>query len=90
MAIDAEPPRIAFPCAYPIKVMGVNEPQLRDDVLDVFGRFAEIDPNEPITARESAAGRFVSLTVTITATGIEQIAMLHDRLREVPGVKLVL
>ena len=86
----SEPPRIVFPCAYPIKVMGENSMRLREDVLAVFTALAEQDPEVGVTERESAGGRFVSLTVTIIATGEPQLTMLHERLLAVPGVKLVL
>ncbi len=86
----SEPPRIEFPCSYPIKVMGANTAQLRDDVAAVFAQLAELDADVPITERESGAGRFVSVTFTIIATGPEQLTMLHQRLLAVPGVKLVL
>jgi hypothetical protein len=86
----SEPPRIEFPCSYPIKVMGENTPSLRDDVLAVFAQLTELDLDVPVTERASGAGRFVSVTVTIIATGAEQLSLLHDRLRAVPGVKLVL
>lgn len=86
----SEPPRIEFPCSYPIKVMGVNSQALRDDVLAVFAAMTDLDADVGITERESGAGRFVSITVTIIATGVEQLTVLHERLRGVPGVKLVL
>ena len=85
-----EPPRIIFPCSYPIKVMGENLPTMQQDVLAVFAEFAELDPDVAMTTRESAAGRFVGLTVTIIATGEPQLTVLNDRLRAVPGVRLVL
>ena len=85
-----EPPRIVFPCSYPIKVMGENLEAMQRDVLAVFAECAELDPEVSITTRESAGGRFIGLTVTIIATGEPQLALLNDRLRAVPGVRLVL
>ena len=85
-----EPPRIAFPCSYPIKVMGENRQGMQTDVLAVFAEYAEIDPDVAMTTRESAGGRFIALTVTIVATGEPQLALLNERLRAVPGVRLVL
>ena len=85
-----EPPRIVFPCSYPIKVMGENLAAMQQDVLAVFSECAELDPEIAMTTRESAGGRFIGLTITIIATGEPQLALLNERLRAVPGVRLVL
>ena len=75
-----EPPKIEFPCDYPIKVLGRNVDAFRPTVLEIVERHAPGFDREAIVARDSREGRFVSLTITIVATGPEQLDMLHKDL----------
>jgi putative lipoic acid-binding regulatory protein len=43
-----------------------------------------------ITINESSKGRFQSLTVWITATGIEQLTAIHEDLRISKKIKMVM
>ncbi|MFK7828166.1 MAG: YbeD family protein [Congregibacter sp.] len=86
----AEPPKIEFPCDYPIKVLGRHGPDYRGTVLDVFTKHAPGFDIELITERVSRKGSFVSLTVTITATGPEQLEALHQDLIATGVVQMVL
>ena len=85
----SDAPRLVFPCAYPIKVLGDNSEAFSAAVLAVFTRLL---PGETFTSRlrTSSGARFVAVTVTITATGPDQLAALHEALRQLPGLRLVL
>ena len=85
-----EPPKIEFPCAYPIKVLGRQEADFRATVLAVFERHAPGFDTQAITERNSRKGSFVSLTVTITATGRAQLDALHKDLIATGVVQMVL
>lgn len=87
---DQDPPGIAFPCAYPIKVLGRNVEAFRPSVIDVFERHAPGFDRQSITRRDSRRGNFVSLTVTIVATGREQLDALHRDLMQTGLVQMVL
>lgn len=82
-------PRIEFPCAYPIKVIG----EVRDsvgEIITIVRRHApEVTPDE-ISTRESRKGNFQSIRVTIVATGEPQLKALHEDLMTLPGVRMVL
>ena len=82
-------PRLEFPCAYPIKVLGDNSAGFTPAVLAAFGRLLGEAAFES-SVRPSSGGRFVAVTVTITATGPEQLAALHEELKLIDGVRLVL
>ncbi|CAA0094559.1 Uncharacterised protein [Zhongshania aliphaticivorans] len=89
---DAESgePRLEFPCAYPIKVIGVGNQNLRQCVIDIMRVHAgDIDETQ-ITERESSEGRFVSVTVVITATGKPQLDTIFTELKATGLVKMVL
>ena len=85
----SEVPRLEFPCAYPVKVLGDNSAGFIAAVLAVFSRhFAE----QPLQSslRPSSGGRFISVTVTVNATGADQLAELHEALKLIEGLRLVL
>lgn len=85
-----EPPRIEFPCDYPIKVLGRNSDEFRPGVLAVFDEHAPGFKRETVKERGSRKGTFVSMTVTITATGPEQLDALHRGLLATGLVQMVI
>ncbi len=82
-------PRIEFPCAYPIKVIGEIRDSVAEIVTVVRRHAPEVTPDE-ITTRESSKGNFQSIRVTIVATGESQLKALHEDLMTLPGVRMVL
>lgn len=85
-----EPPRIVFPCAYPIKVLGRSADDFQTVVLEVFSRHAGEIQEESISLRFSNGGRFCALTVVIEATGPQQLEQLHADLMATGRVQMVL
>ena len=83
-------PKIEFPCAYPIKVMGRSSPDFREFVVEVMSRHARLVVDEVIQVRESRNGKFVSVTVTITATGVPQLEAIHEEFKQSGRVQMVL
>lgn len=89
--MSQQPPKIEFPCEnYPIKVLGESGPELHQYVIDIMQRHAPGFDQTRITINESSKGRFQSLTVWITATGIEQLSAIHDDLRLNRLIKMVM
>ncbi|MEX0738505.1 MAG: DUF493 domain-containing protein [Pseudohongiella sp.] len=87
---DQKAPKIAFPCRYPVKVMGDAGDDFEQQVLAVFQRHAPGTMATDLVARPSAKGNFLALTITIEATGIGQLEALFADLKTLPAVKLVL
>ena len=83
-------PRIEFPCDYPIKVMGRTSEAFESVILDVFERHAPGFDQQTVVAKVSSKGTFTSLTVTITATGPEQLETLHQDLLATGHVTMVI
>jgi putative lipoic acid-binding regulatory protein len=87
---SAPPPRVIFPCDYPIKVMVRVEDGVRSRVDAIVERHAgPLDPGA-VTERPSAQGNFLGITYLIHATGQDQIAQLFADLKQCPQVMLVL
>lgn len=87
---EKEPPKIEFPCEYPIKVMGKAKPELHDLVLTVMQRHAPGFDETLIAVKDSSKGTFKSITVTIEATGVEQLKAIFDDLKDHELVHMVL
>ena len=85
-----EPSLIAYPCAFPIKVMGAQVEGFVEAVVHVAQRF---DPGfDPATVqtRPSRAGNWLGVTITVTATSRAQLDELYRPLSTPPMVKVVL
>jgi putative lipoic acid-binding regulatory protein len=87
---DEKPPRIEYPCAYPIKVMGLQEADFVDCIVEVVQRHDPQFATETITTRESRNGKYLSVKVTITATGPDHIQALFTELKATGRVVMVL
>lgn len=88
--VAKEAPKIEFPCAYPIKVMGQHDAGFADCIFEVIHRHASGFDKDAIIFRESSGGRYLSLTITITATGKDQLTALFEDLKATGRVALVL
>jgi uncharacterized protein len=85
-----QPPRLTFPCDYPIKVMVRAEEGVRARIDAILERHAGPLDLSSVTERPSAQQRFLALTYVIRATGEPQIAGLFAALKACPQVLMVL
>jgi putative lipoic acid-binding regulatory protein len=87
---EQDPPKIEFPCEYPIKVLGRRSDEFRGIVLEVFERHAPGFDEAGITVRDSKKGTFTAMTVMIIATGPDQLRALHEELMSTGHVQMVI
>lgn len=81
---------IAYPCEFPIKVMGKTQAGFAQTVAAVVQRHAaDFDP-ATIEMRPSREGNYLSLTVTVNAQSREQLDELYRELCDHPMVTMVL
>ena len=85
-----DPPRIEFPCDYPIKVIGLSNRAFREEVIAIVKTFDPSLTDQKIAFRPSTGGNYESIKVQFFATGADQLVMLFERLKKVPGLKMVL
>ena len=81
---------LEFPCACPLKVMGLSSDALAQTVLEIVRRHAPGFDGAQMEMRASSGGKYVSLTCTITATSKAQLDALYRELSGHPLVKVVL
>ena len=87
---EQEPPKIEFPCDYPIKVLGRSGTEFETAVLAVFERHAPGFNRDSIRIRPSGKGTFSAMTITIVATGKPQLEALHQDLMATGLVQMVI
>jgi uncharacterized protein len=87
---DPEAPLLAFPCEFPIKIMGLTQKGFAQAVIAVVARHApDFDP-ATMEMRPSREGKYLSLTCTIRAVSREQLDALYRELCDHPMVTMVL
>ncbi len=87
---DPEAPRIDFPCLYPIKIIGRASADFESTVVGVVERHTGKISDDLIKHQTSKNDNYISVTVTIAATGEEQLRHIFEELKTVPEVKMVL
>jgi hypothetical protein len=87
---ENDAPVLAFPCEFPIKVMGKTQAGYAQAVTEVVRRHApDFDP-ATLEMRSSRERNYLSLTFTIRAVSREQLDELYRELCDHPMVTMVL
>lgn len=81
---------IEYPSRFPIKVMGAKVDGFVDAMAHVARQFDPGFDASTIELRNSKAGNYLGVTITITATSREQLDELYRTLSSHPMVKVVL
>src|SRR5207249_11675981 len=87
---ENDSPVLAFPCDFPIKVMGKTQAGFAQAVIEVVKRHApDFDP-ATLGMRPSREGKYLSLTCNVRAVSREQLDELYRELCDHPMVTMVL
>jgi putative lipoic acid-binding regulatory protein len=90
MPVVADGSALAFPCDFPIKVMGRKQPRFANAVTEIVRKHApDFDP-ATIELRPSRQGKYLSVTCVVRATSREQLDALYKELCDHPAVVMVL
>lgn len=81
---------IEYPSQFPIKVMGEKVDGLVHAISMIAREFDPAFDASTIELRESKGGKYLGITVTVTATSREQLDELYRTLSTHPMVKVVL
>ena len=79
-----------FPCDFPIKIMGEDNPEFRQTVRSLVEKHTGPLADSAIQAALSRKQRFVSLTITVTAQSREQLDNIYQDLSDHDDVKMAL
>ncbi|MDN0075579.1 DUF493 domain-containing protein [Crenobacter sp. SG2303] len=79
-----------FPCRFPLKIMGDRHDEFAVTILEVVKQHAPATTEADLDVRESSSGKYLALTVTITAHSREQLDDIYRSLTSHHMVKVVL
>ena len=71
---------LEFPCEFPIKMMGRDEPRFHAAARTIVERHAGSVSDDAVRRSHSRNANFVSLTITINATSQEQLDSIYREL----------
>lgn len=66
-----------FPCNFPIKIMGRDQPEFRDTAVTLIEQHAGAVQDDAISTALSRNGNFLSITITITAQNQQQLDNIY-------------
>jgi uncharacterized protein len=81
---------IEYPSLFPIKVMGLKVDGMVHAVTAIAEQFDPTFDATTVELRESTGGKYLGVTLTVTATSREQLDELYRSLTTHPMVKVVL
>ncbi|MGE4240882.1 YbeD family protein [Ramlibacter sp.] len=81
---------IEYPSKFPIKVMGTKVDGFVHAVTAIAKRFDPEFDAATVELRDSREGKYLGITITVTATSREQLDELYRTLSTHPMVKVVL
>jgi putative lipoic acid-binding regulatory protein len=81
---------IEYPSRFPIKVMGENVDGFVHAITAIARQFDPGFDPASVELRDSKAGKYLGITITVTATSREQLDELYRTLSTHPMVKVVL
>jgi putative lipoic acid-binding regulatory protein len=81
---------IEYPSRFPIKVMGAKADGFVHAITSVARQFDPEFDASSVELRDSSAGNYLGITITVTVTSREQLDELYRTLSTHPMVKVVL
>ena len=81
---------IEYPSRFPIKVMGAKVDGFVHAVTQIAVQFDPSFDAATVELRDSRAGNYLGITITVTATSRQQLDDLYRALTSHPMVKVVL
>lgn len=81
---------ITYPSLFPIKVMGLKVDSLVQAITHIAVQFDPDFDAASVELRESKGGKYLGVTITITATSRAQLDEIYRTLSTHPMVKVVL
>jgi len=90
MTTNTTPPAITYPCEVPIKAMGLAHGNFDLVIVEIVRRHVPEVDESTVRTRPSANGKYVSVTVTITADSRAQLEAIYLDLKACEHVLMTL
>ncbi|MBI3774024.1 MAG: DUF493 domain-containing protein [Gammaproteobacteria bacterium] len=88
MTTNPNPPEITYPCEVPIKAMGLMHDNFVAVIVEIVGRHVPRVNTGMVTTRTN--GKYVSVTVNITAGSRAQLEAIYLDLKDCDQVLMTL
>ncbi len=87
---EPKPTLLEFPCEFPIKVFGLNQANLEALVLAMVSRHAPGLTADALSSRQSGAGKYTAVTITVQAQSQAQLDAIYQELTDSPEIIMAL
>ncbi len=84
------PPKIEFPCDYPIKVIGEATVDFVERVVGVVRTYDETMTDDKVTERPSRKGNYMAVTLQVWVVSEAQLGPMFTDLKAIEAVRMVL
>ena len=81
---------IEFPCHFPIKIIGINAAQFKQEITDIVVKHFPETKENAIVYKDSGQGNYLAITATVYALDQNTLDALYQDLSSHPMVKMVL
>jgi putative lipoic acid-binding regulatory protein len=81
---------LQFPCDFPVKMMGRDQPEFRETAIALIERHTGEIQSDAIRTTLSRKGNFLSITITIKATSQQQLDDIYRDLTEHDAILVAL
>lgn len=77
---------LTFPCQFPVKAMGLAQDGIKAILLEILQQNRTAYAPETIAERHSSNGKYVGVTVVITATSRAELDGIYQALAACPQI----
>lgn len=81
---------LTFPCEFPIKVFGQNDPAFVNTITEIIERYVAAERILKVKDRLSSGNKFLAITITIQATSQQELDQIYQDLTDCNLVKMAL
>jgi putative lipoic acid-binding regulatory protein len=81
---------LTFPCEFPIKVFGNASDEFDKIVMDTILKYLPDTDKNAVSKRPSKDGKYIAITVTVTAENQEELDQIYQDLSANPLVLMAL
>ena len=81
---------LTFPCEFPVKAVGHDCEEFETAVLDIMKKHVNDFDSLKITKRPSKDGKYIAMTVLVTAHSKDQLDAIYQELTDAKAVLMAL
>jgi len=81
---------LEFPCSFPIKVIGTNQPEFEQQMVMIVRQHVGKLGEGAVKSTPSRNKKYLAVTITFTATSKAQLNSLYQAIHAHPDVKMML